>query len=1049
MATITAQTTIPSEYNEKRFRDGLILSFSLNQTIPSGSTITSIEISIPVWWGTNGTCTVTNNHFDFYSKNGESSSVTLDGVSVVYSQSDLTASGIFPKGDAWTKAVITSSIQKKDIPNSISSVRLEVYGQYVGFNTPVCLYSGNKVNLTITYAPPSSGGDGGYDYDGEIDYTPTYPTYTPSYSSPSLSISSSPSNGWWALSSGTNTSFVLTASANSGTISKVTCSDSSISISGSTGVSYGDYTVSGSFIGGQIYTFVATNSYSYSSQTVSIKFEKIPKLTATISYNSSTLKDSSSSNNEYPLCKQLLQLKGVAKLDEVNTTNGITNEWGYSYGSSVGGMTEDYKKFSGENGSTISTLDIVEKTAGTSYPVAAGDYYQISYTATYTHTSGIKQTATALLDTFRYPKNFQTITGLNIGTVYNGNISSNIGDSGYFNNNCYFSIEYPQLEDGYSGISQVSILLANSETASFSTYAPIQTYSYSQVPANFTIDLDAAAVPRGNNISIGIRLINKLDQSVEFYKIKNEGSNVNFNRINLPYFGSKEISSSANSIITLNYNPSLSSGNSNLLRLAIPVPYSYNTIASNLTGSIIAERLEKIYLRVSNTNAQYNFTLSNLENSVTYNVAAATGYIYITLNELKEKFTNFLSQNTTVEFKVSLAFKDDFGNECNQTFSINHNNEVSNDVLTFNFGAPPVMAPYNSSSYFLKVQYGDAEPSLITSGAMINQGDLLSISFPKASDANGDDDIQSYRIKIYRSDSDLSTYAEGDNVYQVLASIPRTEFSALYADGVYTYKHTVNNYVVSKFIKLAVSALDSSGLESNLVEYPFMLVAGRISASTSNIRSYQFNENIVNFVLSVSDIGGNKFNNQNISYLDYPNLERQYPSGVSRSIKIDLQHRDSESIAEYRTIAEGISFKVGNLAASNNYTGAYSTVLTNYISIDNLDLSDITPTINPSVKNYYRFIIRVQVGFNDDIPIYQTGYSSEYITYPSTPTVAYRKNCIGLNTESLKNYDDAVLVAAAGVDSRKSFYFIYEDHQSIVNIETGEIDGFIIDCGEW
>ena len=908
-----------------------------------------------------------------------------------------------------------------------------------------------ELEVEITYNTSSSGGDDSGDSgsgDGSSGDSSSggtyYPVVTPTYSSPTITISAAPEKGWYALENGTNTSFTLSIAANSGTISKVTSSDSSITISGSTGVSSGTYTVSGNFIGGKTYSFTATNSYSKTSNAVSVTFTKIPTLTVSVSYGSATLIDDSPSDG-YALCKLIQQLKGTAMLDGLITSVGISNNWSYSYGTSVSNMSEDYKIISGITSSSISSLDILSKTSGTSFPVSEGNYYQIQYEATYTHSSGITQSAYTTLDIFRYPKKLQNIIGLSINEVYNGSIIHNNGDTGCFNNNCYFSITYPSSMSGYSKISQVSILLANSETESFSIHTPIQTYSYDQIPDSYDIDLEAAAVPRGNYISIGVKLIDKLDQTIEVYKTKND-SGVSFNRIILPYFGTKEINSSANSIITLNHNPVLSAGNANLLSLAIPTPYTYNTSISNLTGDIIANLLGTLYLRRYNTNDEYNFILADLSTDLAYNITTSTGYIYITLDELKNNFSEFLSQNITVELKVSLSFEDDFGNICNQTFTINHNNEITNDILSINFGSPPIMPDYNSSQYYMTIQYnGDTISNSVENGTMINSGDILSITFPKASDANGENDIQGYKIKIYRSDSNLSTYLEGDNSYQLLATIPKTSFSSLLNGNLYTYKHTVNNYVVSKFIKLAVSAYDSSGLESNLVEFSPMLIAGRVTSSSSNIKNFQYDSgtNNVNFTLSVTDIGGNKFNNQNITYLDYPNLERNYVGGTSGKIIIDLQHREAES--EYTTIAENISFKIGSLSNTDSYT--YTTILTNYITITDLKITEVE--INPSVKNYYRFIVHVQTGFSGTTPVYQTGYSSEYISYPSTPTVAYRKNHIGLNTESFNSYENAILVAAAGVDSRDILYFVYEDKYSSVNIKTGEIDGFIIDGGEW
>lgn len=1037
MPTTTGSIKIASTSDSMLFRNGATVSFSLSRTIPAGSTINYINIKIPIYVKGN-TSPSSSGTFAYY---GTGSYLTLGNLT--FNQEDLIPSGTFPAGAFGTDACLSGSFSET-ISIYSSTATLKIAGQFIGFNTATVFSHNSNAEISITYTEPSSGGSGGDgDSGGSGDENGgSGSNSSQDYSSPTITISREPDYGRYALSSGTYAEIQFSVNANSGSNKNFTCSDSGITI---LYASSSTPKATGNFIGGKTYTFTATNSFSKTSS-LSIKFEAIPTLTVSVSYGNETLIDDSPSDG-YKLCNLIQKLKGVAMLNGLVTTIGISNSWSYSYGTSSTNMTEDYKKIAGITGSSITSLDIVSKTSGTTNAVKEGDYYEIQYEATYIHESGITQTAYAILDTFRYPKKLQEITGLSISEVFNGGSFYNIGDKGYFNNECYFTINYPSIKNGFSKISQVNILLAYSERNSFSLYSTNQTYSYNNESSKeIIIDLEASAVSRGNYFSIGVRLVDKLGQTVEIYKNKNEDSNISFNRIQLPYFGTNKIDSSSNSIITLNYNPVLSAGNANLLSLAIPTPYTYNTSISNLTGDIIADLLGTLYLRRYNTNDEYNFILADLSTDLAYNITTSTGYIYITLDELKNNFSEFLSQNITVELKVSLSFKDDFGNICNQTFTINHNNEITNDILSINFGSPPIMPDYNSSQYYMTIQYnGDTISNPVENGTMINSGDILSITFPKASDANGENDIQEYKIKIYRSDSNLSTYLEGDNSYQLLATIPKTSFSSLLNGNLYTYKHTVNNYVVSKFIKLAVSAYDSSGLESNLVEFSPMLIAGRVTSSSSNIKNFQYDSgtNNVNFTLSVTDIGGNKFNNQNITYLDYPNLERNYVGGTSGKIIIDLQHREAES--EYITIAENISFKIGSLSNTDSYT--YTTILTNYITITDLKITEVE--INPSVKNYYRFIVHVQTGFSGTTPVYQTGYSSEYISYPSTPTVAYRKNHIGLNTESFNSYENAILVAAAGVDSRDILYFVYEDKYSSVNIKTGEIDGFIVDGGEW
>ena len=92
-------------------------------------------------------------------------------------------------------------------------------------------------------------------------------------------------------------------------------------------------------------------------------------------------------------------------------------------------------------------------------------------------------------------------------------------------------------------------------------------------------------------VQLGVKLIDYLGQTITITRNKNDDSNVDFSRINLPYFGTTTINSSAPSTITVNYNPILSSTNNNLLSLAIPTPYTYNTNTSSLNGSTLVSLL--------------------------------------------------------------------------------------------------------------------------------------------------------------------------------------------------------------------------------------------------------------------------------------------------------------------------------------------------------------------------------------------------------------------------------------------------------------------------
>lgn len=82
-------------------------------------------------------------------------------------------------------------------------------------------------------------------------------------------------------------------------------------------------------------------------------------------------------------------------------------------------------------------------------------------------------------------------------------------------------------------------------------------------------------------------------------------------------------------------------------------------------------------------------------------------------------------------------------------------------------------------------------------------------------------------------------------------------------------------------------------------------------------------------------------------------------------------------------------------------------------------------------------------------PLSKTFYSNEYTLYNSSPTVSYRKNQVGININlSEIDRDNAAFVIGAH-SGRSEVVFLGVGGASTINIDTGAIDGFIIDGGTW
>ena len=106
--------------------------------------------------------------------------------------------------------------------------------------------------------------------------------------------------------------------------------------------------------------------------------------------------------------------------------------------------------------------------------------------------------------------------------------------------------------------------------------------------------------------------------------------------------------------------------------------------------------------------------------------------------------------------------------------------------------------------------------------------------------------------------------------------------------------------------------------------------------------------------------------------------------------------------------------------------------------------------------SYYniRLVFQTTIG-----SIVKIGYGEETTIYNITPTVAYRKNQLGINSipenfegdgfnpeESIK--DTSILIIQSATN-RNNIYFITPNHRIKFNINNGRIDGILLDAGNW
>lgn len=116
---------------------------------------------------------------------------------------------------------------------------------------------------------------------------------------------------------------------------------------------------------------------------------------------------------------------------------------------------------------------------------------------------------------------------------------------------------------------------------------------------------------------------------------------------------------------------------------------------------------------------------------------------------------------------------------------------------------------------------------------------------------------------------------------------------------------------------------------------------------------------------------------------------------------------------------------------------------------DKIDMIQIAPELTTILTTSYTKNGVTTSGF------FQTEYTTApkdcvYVNiYNISPTVSYRKNYLGINTNALSDNENAVLVIN-GYNSRQQIQLRKSDGQIFyVDLETGSINNFIIDAGSW
>ena len=527
-------------------------------------------------------------------------------------------------------------------------------------------------------------------------------------------------------------------------------------------------------------------------------------------------------------------------------------------------------------------------------------------------------------------------------------------------------------------------------------------------------------VKRNNFFALKINLIDGTNTSYETEITQNNsGKPVYLWRINLPSYSSNIIT------VDKNYPIAIHQSIGDTISFALPTPYDYLT-SSDPDIDNFKRIIKQIICTIEEETIILDITDPNNYKNIEYSKGTSnTGIIYFKTDYIKEQFKNYNKLKAPYfDFTVELNHTDAFNNSINTKFIIRYPNTYELNALRINFKAFPIMPQYDSVSknYKMKLFYLDEEIDLIesseqeainTKGNLLNPKDRLIFYFPKATDIN--ENITKYRIKILRKDDpDNFKILSTNNNYSTLVEIEASNLTEV--NGGYSYEHIVNNYSISKFVMFGISAVDEDGNESNIAEInDYVLVAGRVQNAQFNITNFYIEDNKLIINLKITDLGGNYFINNKFSYANYPNLDRNKEfyndeTGFIFDIKYDYEGNDGEPIL----INNSCIFYVDNDSIGNDYyKEEYENLLNKNIKIivENIKINDDSNIKISETKFYFNVITQFWYGKEEDkvTNLYLYTESPFYTYYPSTATVSYRQNSVGINT---KNIGDNILKIA-------------------------------------
>ena len=473
-------------------------------------------------------------------------------------------------------------------------------------------------------------------------------------------------------------------------------------------------------------------------------------------------------------------------------------------------------------------------------------------------------------------------------------------------------------------------------------------------------------------------------------------------------------------------------------------PYrAYRPSTSNLvvalTSSTIVNSINSVNIKcnLSDTTGtpviQSNISLSKVDNQ--YQATLSRTDI---VNWFQTAYdTNPLNTDYTCLFTVTLS------NNFGQTGS------VLTKTYRVVFREPPIMNGTLSQSIIYYSQSGAVSlgntPSI--AARMLNTGDTIRLILSAAAtDYNGNGNIDKYQIYVSRTITDEE---------------PTSGFTLYREDTFTTSLRNIDivlpQYAEMQFLWFRIYVIDKDGQQSeNYLKNSISYIASRIQLPVVELLDVD--------VDSTHQVSGNwRLNNLggNNNYNNYPNLERiNYPSGYTSAKALPIIKLEYSTTSDFST-----SEVTSNL---NTVTGSFA----NYLTTKTIEGLANRAILNQAYQNknlYMRLIVELPTStmissgsaptgqVNENGQGYIVGVSNTVVYYSIAPTVAYRKNFLGINSEQFDAIDQAggnnTIALINDYDDHRYIYFNGQlntiPHLAYIDVKTGQLHNFIIDGGTW